>query len=388
MIFPQEHIFPTRKDENWKYTSLKSWLDKPYVLSDSNNFKPSFNSNFAFKAVFVNGCFKQDLSILPATLKITTQTLDAPASKDSLVVLNTRFSKSATVISLAEKTKLGSPLHMIFLTSSGAEPSMNYPQVRLNLGDFSQLELLVQHESADAEHVGFVSSWLQVDVGTGAKLEAAILQNQNVKSFHYEKAQFHIKKQAEVKILEVAIGSQLSRSEIELEITGPEISAQLLGIYALSGNQQSDHYTSIRHLVGGSKTVQIYKGLLADKSKGVFNGHVLIAADAQKANSEQLNKNLLLSPEAEVNSKPELEIYADDVKASHGSTIGQIQKEEIFYLQTRGINKEKAIQLVSEAFVMDLVMRLDSTQLKKEIRQALQAKGAIKQIAQVEKANL
>ena len=384
-IFPQEHIFPTRKDENWKYTSLKSWLEKPYVLSDSKNKKPNLNSSFAYKAVFVNGCFKQDLSVLPSTLTVTTEKTSATEAKDSLVLLNSRFTQSTTVISLSYEAKLESPLHMIFMTASDASPSMNYPQVRLDLGDYSQLDLLIQHETADTQ-ISFVSSWLKVNIGKGAKLEAAILQNQNTHSFHYEKAQFNIQAMAQVKVLEVAIGSQLSRSEIEYVIAGSEISAQLLGIYALTNNQQSDHYTSIKHMVGGSDTVQVYKGLLADKSKGVFNGHVLIAPNAQKANSEQLNKNLLLSSEAEVNSKPELEIYADDVKASHGSTIGQIQKEEIFYLQTRGINKEKAIQLVSEAFVMDLVIRLDNPLLKKAIKQALQAKGAIKQIAQTEAA--
>ena len=378
MVFPQEHTFPTRKDENWKYTSLKSWLEKPYVLSDSQDQKPSLNSAFAYKAVFVNGCFKKDLSVLPSMITVGFEKSAQASSKDSLVLLNSRFTQSTTVIRVAAQANLESALHMIFLTSSESGPSMNFPQVLLEVGDNSVLSLLIQHENSDLEHVSFVSSWLNVNVGLGARLECAFLQNQNLKSFHYEKAQFKVQTQAQVKILEVALGGQLSRSEIEIDIQGPEISAHLLGIYALTESQQSDHYTSIRHLVGGSDTVQIYKGLLADKSKGVFNGHVLIAQDAQKANSDQLNKNLLLSSEAEVNSKPELEIYADDVKATHGSTIGQIQQEEIFYLQTRGIKKEKAIQLVSEAFVMDVVQRLDNNQLKKAIKLALQAKGAVK----------
>jgi Fe-S cluster assembly protein SufD len=371
MTLPQEHIFPTRKDENWKYTSLKSWLEKPYVLSDSKNQKPVLNSQFAYKAVFINGCFKENLSVLPSTLKVSTEVSSVEDQKDSLVLLNSKFSKLTTVITLGEEAKLESALHLIFLTSSETTPSMNFPQVRLDLGAFSQMALLIQHDSESIEDVSFVSSWLTVNVGVSAKLEAAVLQNQNLKSFHYEKAQFNINEKAQFKVLEVALGS--------------DIKAHLLGIYALQGTQQSDHYTSIRHRVGGSDTVQVYKGLLADKTKGVFNGHVLIAQDAQKANSEQLNKNLLLSSEAEINSKPELEIYADDVKAVHGSTIGQIQKEEIFYLQTRGIDKDKAVQLVSEAFVMDLVMRLENAQLIKAVKAALQAKGTIKKLAEVER---
>jgi Fe-S cluster assembly protein SufD len=379
MIFPQEHIFPTRKDENWKYTSLKSWLEKPYVLSDSKGKIPALDTSFSYKIVFVNGCFKENLSFLPSGITVGTEGTPQPSHLDSLVLLNTRFSKATTVIRVPADTQIESTLQIVFLTASAdSNPSMNYPQVRLDIGDHSQLTLLIQHESDDPEHVSFVSSWLNVHIGVGAQVECAVLQNQNLKSFHYEKAHFQLQAKAQVKVLEVAMGSQLSRSEIEFDIKGPEISAELLGIYVLSQNQQSDHYTSVKHLIGGSQTVQIYKGLLAGKSKGVFNGHVLIAPDAQKANSEQLNKNLLLSSEAEVNSKPELEIYADDVKATHGSTIGQIQKEEVFYLQTRGIKKEKAIQLVSEAFIMDVVQRLDNESLKKAIRTALQAKGAVK----------
>lgn len=378
MIFPEDHIFPTRKDENWKYTSLKSWLEKPYVLSDSKGKIPAITSPHQYKVIFVNGCFKKDLSQLPKSISVRVEPSGVPSHKDSLVLLNAKFNKSSTVIQVAAEAQVESVFHIVFLTTSEASPSMNYPQVRLEVGDRSQIAIFLQHECDEQNNISFVSSWLHFSIGSGAQVECAILQNQNLKSFHYEKAHFSLQSQAQVKILQVALGSQLSRSEIEMEVKGADVTAQLLGIYALNQNQQSDHYTSVKHLVGGSQTTQVYKGLLAEKSKGVFNGHVLIAPDAQKANSEQLNKNLLLSVDAEVNSKPELEIYADDVKATHGSTIGQIQKEEIFYLQTRGIKKEKAIQLVSEAFVMDVVERLENQDLKKSIRQALQLKGAVK----------
>jgi Fe-S cluster assembly protein SufD len=378
MVFPQDHIFPTRKDENWKYTSLKSWLEKPYSLSDSKNLKPEIKSDFDYKIIFVNGCFKQDLSKLPTGVTVYSEAASVPSHKDSLVLLNARFTNRATVIDVSSETRLEKALHLLFLTSSTNSPSMNFPQVRLDVGANSKAAILVEHACDNSDDITFVSSWFTAHIGARANIECVILQNQNLQSFHYEKAHFTVQADAQLKVLEMALGSQLSRSEAELDIKGENISAHLLGVYALAQNQQSDHYTSVKHLVGGSQTTQVYKGLLADKSKGVFNGHVLIAPNAQKANSDQLNKNLLLNPEAEINSKPELEIYADDVKAMHGSTIGQIQKEEVFYLQTRGIKKEKAIQLVSEAFVMDVVQQLDDSELKQTLRKALQAKGAIK----------
>lgn len=378
MIFPEEHIFPTRKDENWKYTSLKPWLEKAYVLSNSKGENPEVVSAFAYKAVFVNGCFKDELSILPSTIKVDTRASDVAGAKDSLVLLNSRYTQSTTVLRFADNAGIESAIQILFITTENKAPSMNYPQVHLEIGSHSKLSILIQHENQDTESETFVSSWLTAHVGIGAEVECVILQNQNFKSFHYEKSHFKIETEAKVKVLEMALGSLLSRSEVEMDILGPDIQAHLLGIYALNQNQQSDHYTSVKHLEGGSESVQVYKGLLDGKSKGVFNGHVLIAPNAQKANSDQLNKNLLLSQDAEINSKPELQIYADDVKATHGSTIGQIQKEEVFYLQTRGIKKEKAIQLVSEAFVMDVVHQLNNNQLRKASRLALQKKGAVK----------
>ena len=378
MNFPQEHVFPTKRDENWKYTSLKSWLEKPYTLSDSKGQAPSIQSAFAHKIVFVNGCFKSELSQLPPGVTVRSEASPIPAHQDSLVLLNARFTKNVTVIEISSGAELTKALHILFVTSSANSPSMNFPQVRFQVGAKAKASILVEHSTAQADEVTFVSSWMATQVAAEAQVEFVILQNQNLQSFHYEKAHFSVAEKAQLKVLEVALGSLLSRSEAEIDIKGSEISAHLLGVYALAQNQQSDHYTSVKHLVGGSNTVQVYKGLLADKSKGVFNGHVMIAPDAQKANSEQLNKNLLLSQDAEVNSKPELEIYADDVKATHGSTIGQIQKEEVFYLQTRGIKKEKAIQLVSEAFVMDVVQQLDNAELKTAVKKAMQAKGAVK----------
>lgn len=378
MTFPQGHVFPTRKEEKWKYTSLKTWLEKPYTLGDSKGRSPHFQSSFDSKLVFVNGCFKQELSRIPHGVTLSSQKSSSSQDSDSLVRLNAEFTQETTLIQVAPHTFFENPMHLVFVSLSDKSPSMNYPQVRLEVGEESKALFLIQHETDSDQEEVFVSSWFQADIKKQAHVEIVFLQNQNLKSFHYEKAQIKVAEAAQVKILEVAIGSLLSRSEAEIEITGPDASAYLLGVYALAQNQQSDHYTSMRHLVGGSQTVQIYKGLLNDQSKGVFNGHVYIAQDAQKANSEQLNKNLLLSSQAEANSKPELEIYADDVKATHGSTIGQIQKEEVFYLQTRGIKKEKAIQLVSEAFVMDVVHQLENVTLKDAVRKVLQAKGAIK----------
>jgi Fe-S cluster assembly protein SufD len=384
MTFPAGLEFPTRRDEKWKYTSLKPWLEKSYQKGGSEGPSPQVQLDFGNKLILINGTFRADLSRPPeglSILKQTTAQLKGPVSKDgrdeSLVTLNSLMSSESLVIRVAPGTVWSKPCHLLLMSSSSSVPTMNFPRIKLEVGEGARADFLVQHESENDSLESFVSSHFQAEIRSRASVEIVFLQKANLRSFHYEKSEIHVADSARLKILEVAMGGLLSRSELEVDIKGSESNVDLLGIYALSANQQSDHYTSMKHWVGGSQTVQIYKGLLDQNSKSVFNGHVWMAPGAQKAQSEQLNKNLILSSTAEANSKPELEIFADDVKATHGSTIGQIQKDEIFYLQTRGIKKEQAIRLVSEAFVMDVVHRLENPHLKSMISASLRSKGAI-----------
>lgn len=368
----EEKGFPSKKDENWKYTSLKSWIEKDYSLAKSEGLKPEIAKSSTYKAVFVNGCFKQELSNLPAMIQVQHKDAEG-ALKDSFEALNATLSPAWTVINVPKTVTFKQPIELLFLTISNVPHALSSSRVQVQIGERSSIAILERHIQQDQSEA-FVNVQTHIQVEKEAKLEYVVIQDQNTTSFHYEKTVIDAALGSEVLSLIAALGAKQSRNELELNINAEGIKAQVLGVYAITGQQQSDHYTSMKHHKGGSDTTQIYKGLLDGKSKAVFNGHVYIAQDAQKANSNQLNKNLLLSSDAEVNSKPELMIFADDVKAAHGSTIGQLQKEELFYLQSRAIKKRQAIQMLSQAFVMDLVERVENEQLKLALRAHLQTK--------------
>ena len=367
--FLQEKGFPTKKDENWKYTSLKSWIDKSYVWARSEELKPVLDSAFPSRAVFVNGCFKSDLSKLPQGVSFEIEPQELPV-QDAFEALTATAIKDRNVLKIAPKTRLEKPFEILWLGLAKQEPSFSASTLRLEIGAESFVVLL-ERSLQQGEVEFFTTLQTELHVGPRAKVEYVQIQNSGSRSFHYSKTQCELSENSNLTSLVVALGALQSRSEFEVNVRGPAAEARALGLYALSDSQQSDHYTRIRHHVGGSHTEQVYKGILDGKSRGVFNGHVYIAQDAQKANSEQLNMNLLLSSQAEVNSKPELKIFADDVKASHGSTIGQLQSEELFYLQSRGIKRGPATRMLAQAFVMDLVERLESEELRKHVGENL-----------------
>ena len=292
---------------------------------------------------------------------------------DSFEALNATLSPSWNVLKISEGALFDHPIEILFISLAKEPQSISSSRVEIQVAPSSSVCILERHIQQD-QCESFVDVKVHLSVGHGSKVEYVQIQDQNFKSFHYAKTKVDLAENSDLTTLVVALGAKQSRSEFEVNVNAPHCAARLLGVYALADSQQSDHYTAIRHHSGGSHTEQIYKGLLDGKSKGVFNGHVYIAQDAQKANSEQLNMNLLLSPNAEINSKPELKIYADDVKASHGSTIGQLQQEELFYLRSRGIKKTTAIKLLAQAFVMDLVERLENDELKKIVGHQLSSK--------------
>ena len=364
--------FPTKKDENWKYTSLKSWIEKDYVLASDEGAEIQVKSTNTYPLVFVNGQFQKKLSQIPGKVQVSSKSRSVTLS-DSFDAISRLNPVESFEISVSANTSLDMPLELIFISASRAYEAYASAHVSLSLGtgaNVSVIESHLQHGTGTF----FIYQTTDIEVHANAKLEFAQIQNVGPLSFHLSKLNVQAKGPSDLKTCVLSLGALQSRSELNLHVQSKDVSAQIIGVYALSGSQQSDHYTNIQHHVGGSQTTQLYKGLLDQSSMGVFNGGVYIAKDAQKANSEQLNKNLLLSSKAEINSKPQLQIYADDVKAAHGSTIGQLQKEELFYLQSRAIPKAQATEMLSQAFVMDVIERLDNSILKSEATHALKSK--------------
>ena len=366
--------FPSKKDENWKYTSLKNWVSKDYQLASSEGAEFKIQSQDTFPIVFVNGNFQVEHSVLPDGVKVQSMA-KSESSHDSFQALSNLNSEIQYKILIQKNVSLSRPIEIILISASQASEAYTSSEISIHVEEGSSVAILEHHLQHGSGHL-FIFHSTKISTEKNSKLEFLQLQNVGLGSFHLHRSNLEVLGPGTVRTCVLSLGALQSRSELDLEVRASDVSAEVLGVYALNGHQQSDHYTNMNHHVGGSQTTQLYKGLLDQNSKAVFNGGVFIAKNAQKANSEQLNKNLLLSDKAEINSKPQLQIYADDVKAAHGSTIGQLQKEELFYLQSRAITKAKAIDMLSQAFVMDVIERLENATLKKEAKKALKAKIA------------
>lgn len=364
--------FPTKKNEVWKYTSLKSWIEKDYHLASDVGAEFKIQSHDTYPIVFVNGKFDSSHSNLPKGVQVSELSA-SEIVKDSFEALSRLNSDKVFRIDIQDQLILSKPLEIIFISASQATEAYASSEIQIHLGQGAQVAIFENHLQHGTGSF-FIYHKTQVTTQAQTHLEYLQLQNVGNRSFHYNRSEFKNLGPGSIKTCSLSLGALQSRHELDLQVHAPDVSAQVLGVYALNGNQQSDHYTNMNHHVGGSQTIQLYKGLLDQSSKSVFSGGVFIAKEAQKANSEQLNKNLLLSDKAEVNSQPRLQIYADDVKAAHGSTIGQLQKDELFYLQSRAIPKPFAIDMLSQAFVMDVISRLDNQILKNEATKALKKK--------------
>ncbi|MGE0632782.1 MAG: Fe-S cluster assembly protein SufD, partial [Pseudobdellovibrionaceae bacterium] len=215
----------------------------------------------------------------------------------------------------------------------------------------------------------FLNGVIEITVGSSAKVEYCRLQAESNLAFHVWRTQVSLAENSQFSTLNVSVGARLQRHNFSLALKGSGAHANIWGLGVLSGDQHSDSHTLVDHQVGDCTTEQVYKSILNGSSRAVFDGRILIRKNSQKANSSQMNHNLLLSQNAEADSKPQLEIYADDVKATHGSTTGQINNEELFYLQSRGIDKETGVQMLSRGFAYDLIYKVQNEQIRAYVDQ-------------------
>jgi Fe-S cluster assembly protein SufD len=378
---------PTRKDEDWKYTSVKVLNDETFVPAAVEELHPSHETMKAIQArlnpsfiniVFHNGAFNKTLSSVEALPKGATFTegkeLKADTFKDSFEALNAAYFTKNYTLEISPETSVDKVVNFVFYSSLEGGPAlMVHPRVTIKVGARASAKYLESYYGqTDARY--FVNPQVQAELGNSAKLVAVRLQAESKKAVNIGRSQFTLDKAAHLHSLVFSTGALLSRHDLVVEMKAPEAFAIVDGVYLTKGHQHVDNTTMIDHQVGACNTSQHYKGILADQSRAVFNGKVLIRHGALKANSEQLNNNLLLSKEAEADSKPQLEVYADDVKAGHGSTVGQLNREELFYMESRAISPEVAIPMLAFGYASELVYKLENEELQnwlnKELREA------------------
>ncbi len=372
---------PTKKDEDWHYTSVKVLAEKTFEPSALNASQPSaetlveiqkcLSADFV-NLIFFNGVLLKSLSAeLPAGLTLRDLPEYPSQFDDAFDALNGAYLTKPFVVNVQKETSVDKPVNFIFFTSAeGAAPVMVHPRLFVDVGARSSVKFIESYYG-QKNAAYFLNSVMDLRIGESANVTYVRLQAEGEQAINLGRTRIHLAKNANLESMAFATGASLARHSLDLTLDGEGSTSQVLGVYAVRGSQHVDNTTLIDHKIGGCDTNQLYKGILDDESKAAFCGKVLIQRDAQKANSAQLNNNLLLSGKAEADSKPMLEIYADDVKAAHGSTVGQLNKEELFYLLSRAISRDKAIEMLSYGFLSEVIYKLSDKKIQSWLSQHL-----------------
>jgi Fe-S cluster assembly protein SufD len=379
---------PTKKLEAWKYTSLSEFKAIDFGAAEVGEENLSHDQmklisaqlpESFFNLVLVNGVLNKTLSddlndkvqIVEVGAEDFNQSSDHVESQ--ILNLANAFSSQKTVISILKNQVFPKPLQIVNVQSSKKSVYQSQ-KVEIQVGQNAQLTTILHSMSfanttADALNVN-----TQVKLAEDAVVNLILLQNEDKTSYQFSQTEIALASKAQCKVLTMSLGTALTRNYLHLNFLGQNAYAAAYGLTVLDQKQHVDNYTFIQHSFGENQSVQHYKSILSGSSQSVFRGRVRIEPNAQKANSEQLNNNLLLTREAQANSIPQLEIYADDVKAGHGATIGQLNKEEIFYFLSRGINQYEAVKMLSYGYVQELIYNFENVEVQNFLLKSLHQK--------------
>jgi Fe-S cluster assembly protein SufD len=373
---------PTVRQETWKYTRLKTLED--------TNFRPAGNddADHAIDAlpsivgdvrlVFVNGNFRADLSIadgLPSGVTLenlrATATRDgdwlerqlAGASEHAMVSLNTAAMQDGYLLHVGKNMAVETPIEIVFVGGVSDEPVAAFMRNVLVLDEGAEARVIVHHCSA-GDAPGFTNTVNTVRVGQNAKLVLTTLQEENDVTTSFAATHVHSDRDSSFESMTLSMGGQLSRTEQHVSLAGEGASCRLDGTYLVRGSAHCDHTTLVDHLVPNTTSNEMFKGVLDDEARAVFQGKIIVHPDAQHTDGRMLNKTLLMSDKSEIDSKPELEIYADDVKCAHGATSGQLDETALFYLQSRGIPEAQARNLLVQSFLGEVIERISDEALR------------------------
>lgn len=354
---------PTRKTETWKYISLAAIESAQWNFNSVNLELPSAWSSWLSQikkdfsvAVMINGVLRVDLSSLPKEIAVKGADFTdfQFRGEDGFSNLTAAVAAPGYRLEVAAGVKVQKPLVILNYLEGEKNWSSCFHQIRVQTG--AELRL-IEVWAGGASHY-FRSELMEAMVEERATLSWIRHQCEGTEAVHFNETQVHLAAQADFHLTQIQRGARWSRGQMQVTLNGEQARATVHGLTFGDGEQQVDQRLVMRHLKGETESQQLFKGVFKARAKGSLNGKIYIARDAQKVNSLQMNHNLLLSAGAEANTKPELEIYADDVKANHGATVGRLDEEKMFYLQSRGLTSAIAEKLLSEAFAADIYMKI------------------------------
>jgi Fe-S cluster assembly protein SufD len=392
--------FPTTRDEQWRHTSVApltriafSHANDPdgLLLPGATLAALRFASRPGPEAVFVNGRHVAGLSLpgpptsgvevlsLGKVLKQQPERLEPHLARlgggeaNAFVALNTAFIEDGAVVFLAPGAVVAEPIHLIFLsTSPDGRPRVSHPRNLIVAGPGSQARIVESYGGPKGERY-FTNAVTEIVVGENAVLDHYKLQGEGEAAFHVATLAVRQGRASRFSNTQIALGAALSRQDIGAVFAGEGGECVLNGLFVADGEQHTDTHTVIDHAQPRCVSRELYRGILDGRARGVFNGLIRVRKDAQKTDAHQTNRNLLLSPEALVDSTPQLEILADDVKCKHGSTTGQLDPEALFYLRSRGLGEQMACSLLTCAFAGEVLHGIRVEPLRSAVVRHLQA---------------
>ncbi len=372
---------PGPKDEDWRHTNLNAFAKLDWRQAEATapaiDQVPSLfaGSGPVHRLVFVNGRLNSGLSRtadlpdgvvlggLAEALAGEAETLAADLGQVAImctapfVALNTALMEDGVVLRLADGMTVDDPIEIVHLTLPSADPVLYNPRHLIVAGAASRATI-IEHHLAIGSGIYGVNATTEVRLGRGAEVSLYKVQDEGRQAFHLHQIAAHVGDDAAFDSFQLILGARQARNEVRVNLAGPEARCRIDGAYVLGQGQHCDNLTAVEHAEVRTASRQVYKGVLDADAHAVFQGKVTVHPGAQGADGRQLNKTLLLSNKAEIDSKPELEIHADDVKCSHGATAGELADEAIFYLRSRGIPESQARDILVEAFLADAIAEI------------------------------
>ena len=387
--------FPTTRNEDWHFTSVAPITEREFAPLTSSvparvtraQLAPFTFSDDWHQIVFVNGRFDatlSDLGALPDGVQVlplakaydelpilVEQHLGKVASFDghSFTALNTAFIHDGAVVHVRQDVEVATPIHLLFVSDARAADGAAQPRNLIVLDRFAKATVIESYAGLDETRY-LTNAVTEATVADGATLTHLKLQRESPKAYHVGSLDVRQARDSHLVSFSFATGAALSRTNIFTELRGEGCGATLNGLYLGDGDQTIDHQTRIEHVEPNCYSRELYKGILDGSAHGVFNGKVYVHPAAQKTDGKQTNNTLLLSDKAQIDTKPQLEIFADDVKCTHGATVGRLDETSLFYMKSRGINAHTARELLTYAFAADVLETIELEAVRQGLEEA------------------
>ncbi len=390
----QRHGLPSKKVEDWKYTSLWALTQEAFTheaqagqLDETRCSKVALLES-AYRLVIVDGQFSAELSQLDdLETGLTLQPLSESFAKTKAVLgqqidmekpglnaLNTMLMTEGAYIQVNADIKINKPVELLIINTGETAKLATHLRHIIDMAENSELTLVEHYVSLMDDSVGLTNVVTEVNLAENARLNHFKLQHESLSHYHIATLAGKQAKSSAWNTNNISLGGKLARNDIHSQLLGEQAHVTMDGMYLVNGKQHVDNHTRIDHTVPNTTSEEVYKGVLDGDSHAVFNGKVIVHKDAQKTDANQSNRNLLLSRTCEIDTKPEMEIYADDVKCGHGSTVGQLDEQQIFFLRSRGLDETSARSLLTYAFAVEVLQRISDLPIRQAFSNVIETR--------------